>query len=79
MAKENEEILHTLADMNQAIGAGFDRVDGRVIEIGQRIDRMESNVTNQFADVNRRLDRIENILLEDLQRRVEVLEQKVSR
>ena len=80
MPEENgyDKVVEALADMNEAIGNRFDRVDERFDEIERRVSRLESGVNRQFGEVHIRLERIENILLEDIQRRVEMLEQKVG-
>ncbi len=74
MPQENNKIIETLADMNEAIGNRFDRVDEQFTDLRGRIDRVEQRV----GGVEQRLERMENILLEDIQRRVEILEQKVD-
>ncbi len=96
MPQENSnKIIETLADMNEAIGNRFDRVDKQFAEVNGRLDRMDQQLVEirgrldrleqriggleeRVAGVEHRLERIENILLEDIQRRVEILEQKAD-
>ncbi len=82
--KENNnhrQIIETLADMNEAIGNRFDRVDEKLNDLRVRIDRLEQRVVGLeggMEEVKQRLRGVENVLLEDIQRRVEALEQKVG-
>ena len=76
MSEENNhnKIIETLADMNEAIGARFDRVDGRFDRMDQRLDRVDQNLTH----ILERLNRIEDIILQEHARRLEMLEQKAG-
>lgn len=74
MAKEHEEILHTLADMNEAIGANFEKVWTEFADIRGRLDRNDQ----QLAHIIDRLNRIEQIILQEHARRIEALERKVG-
>ncbi len=89
MAKDtNEEILHTLADINEAIGTNFEKVwaeftnvnrrldgiDQRFIEVDQRL----TGIDQQLAHVIERLNRIEEVILQEHARRIEALERQIS-
>lgn len=86
MAKDiNEEVIHTLADMNEAIGNRFDQVGEQIGEVRGDLNRLENSVRNQFTEVNgqltevrSQLDRIEHIILEDHARRIDALERQIS-
>ena len=72
MSKDNDnDILSALADINEAIGTRFDRVDQQVTELRADIDQQFSNVHNQ-------LDRIEHTILEQHAGRLEVIERKLG-
>ena len=75
MPKEsNEEILHTLADMNEAIGNNFEKVWAEFASVNGRFDRVDQQLTHAIE----RLNRIENIVLQDHARRIEALERKIG-
>ena len=57
MPKEsNEEILHTLADMNEAIGGRFDRVDEQLVDMQTQLNRIETIILQEHA---RRIEALE--------------------
>ena len=57
MPKEsNEEILHTLADMNEAIGGRFDRVDEQLADMQTQLNRIETIILQEHA---RRIEALE--------------------
>ena len=81
MANNNEAILSTLADMNEAIGARFDRVDERFAEVDRRFDKVDqrfNSVDQELAHILERLNRIEDHILQEHARRLEALERKVG-
>ena len=78
MAENNNEVLNTLADMNEAIGNKFDQAAEQTAEVRGDLNRFENSVKNQFAEVRSQLDRIENSILEDHARRIEVIERKIG-
>ena len=74
MPNENshtDDILETLADMNEAIGNRFDKIDRNIMET-------RSDADSQFSEIRNQLDRIEHSILEEHARRIEVLERKVG-
>lgn len=71
MAKEHEEILHTLTDMNEAIGSRFD-------EMGQEIAEFRGDMEQRLTHILERLNRIEDIILRDHARRIEALERQTG-
>ena len=57
MPKEsNEEVLHTLADMNEAIGGRFDQVDEKLVDMQAQLNRIENIVLQDHA---RRIEALE--------------------
>ena len=57
MPKEsNEEILHTLADMNEAIGGRFDRVDEQLVDMQTQLNQIETIILQEHA---RRIEALE--------------------
>ncbi len=70
----NEEILHTLADMNEAIGNNFEKVWAEFASVNGRFDRVDQQLTH----VIERLNRIEEVILQEHARRIEALERKIG-
>ena len=68
------KVVEALADMNEAIGARFDRIDQRLTEHDARFDRVDQDLTH----ILERLNRIEDLILQDHARRLEALEQKAG-
>lgn len=71
MANNNEKVLSTLADMNEAIGNRFD-------EIGQEIAEFRGDMEQRLTHILQRLNRIEDLILQEHARRLEALERKVG-
>lgn len=71
MANNNEEILSTLADMNEAIGNRFDKM-------GQEIAEFRGDMEQRLTHILQRLNRIEDLILQEHARRLEALERKVG-
>jgi hypothetical protein len=65
--KDNQEILSAISNLAQATGKGFDDVRK---EFGK--------VHVKLADMTQQLERIERIVLQDHQRRLETIEHKLG-
>jgi len=74
MPKEQDDILNALADINEAVGKRFDRLDEQFTEHRGRFD----TVDHQLLEIRGQLERIEEIILKDHAKRIEILERKLG-
>lgn len=67
-------MLGALADLSEAVGKGFERVDKNFTEVHGRFELGD----RQMLEIRNQLDRIESMILKDHDRRIRSLEQKLQ-
>ncbi|MEK9173127.1 MAG: hypothetical protein AAB594_00955 [Patescibacteria group bacterium] len=69
----DDDVLHALSDLSEAIGVRFDKVDASLHGTYDRFEKID----RQLLEMRGQLDRIETIVLHDHERRIESLEKQV--
>ncbi len=77
----SDQIIKAIADLQEAAGGRFEKLDSKLSEHTSRFDDMDKNFREVRGDITylrQRFERMEAVILRDLLSRIERLEHKVG-